>query len=149
MQRLLDAYPLLVFLPIVPLWCGVCFVIAQITGWATLARRFRATSPPPPQTWNRQTTRMRWSARYGRCLTVGADPAGLYLAPFFLYRVGHPPLLLPWPEVSVRRRWKVLFLRYVELQLGREEQIPLRISGALADRIQAASGQNWPVEPVV
>ncbi len=91
---------------------------------------------------------MRWSTRYGNCLTVGADPAGLYLATFFLLRIGHPPLLLPWQEVSIRRRGKVLFTRYVQLQLGREEQIPLKINGRLADRIQSAAGQSWPVEPV-
>jgi hypothetical protein len=79
-------------------------------------------------------------------LTVGADPSGLYLSVMFLFRIGHPPLFLPWHEVSVRRRWKVLGLRYVELRLGQEEQLPFQISGTLADRIKAAAGASWPVE---
>ena len=148
MQHLFDSYPFLWVIPSVLLWCGVSFLISQLTGWAVLSRRFRATTSPPRQTWSLQTARMRWGTHYGNCLTVGADPAGLYLAPLFLYRIGHPPLLLPWQEVSVRRRGKVLFTPYVQLQLGREEQIPLTISKRLADRIQSAAGQNWPVEPV-
>jgi len=149
MQQLLDIYPFvpLLFFPLV--WCLVCFLIAQLSGWAALSRKFRSTGASPSQSWGMQSARMRWGANYGSCLTVGAEPAGLYLATLLLFRIGHPPLLLPWPEVSVRRRWKMLFFRYVQLQLGREEQIPLRISGRLADRIQAAAGQNWPVEPVV
>lgn len=100
------------------------------------------------QTSSLQSARMRWGTNYGSCLTVGADAAGLYLAVMLIFRVGHPSLLFPWHEVSVRRRWKVVFFRYVELTLGREEQIPFRISGRLADRIQAAAGANWPVEAV-
>jgi hypothetical protein len=73
---------------------------------------------------------------------------GLYLAVMVIFRAGHPPLLLPWHEVSVRRRWNMAFLRYVELTLGREEQVPFRINGRLADRLQAAAEANWPIEAV-
>src|SRR5450631_1532574 len=146
MQHLFDSYPFLLLAPMVFVWCGAGFLVSQLTGWAALSRRFRATSLPPQQVWNFQTARMRWSTRYGNCLTVGADPAGLYLCTFFLLRIGHPPLLLPWHEVSIRPRGKTLFGRRVQLQLGREEQIPLTITGRLADRIQAAAGQKWPVE---
>ena len=146
MQHLFDSSPFVPLAFFVLLWCGVGLLIGQLSGWAALSRRFRATSSPLPEAWSFQSARMRWGTHYGSCLTVGVDSAGLYLATFFLLRLGHPPLLVPWPEVSVRRRWKFLFLRYVELRLGREEQISLQISGRLADRIQTAAGQSWPVE---
>lgn len=91
---------------------------------------------------------MRWSCHYNSCLTVGADPTGLQLSVFVLFRAGHPPLFIPWYEISVARRWNFLFIRQVKLLLGREEQIPFVMSGHLADRIQAAAGANWPVERV-
>ena len=130
----------------IALWCAISLLASRLTGWAALARRFSSTTPFTGQTWNWQSARMRWTTHYGSCLTVGADPSGLYLSVMFLFRMGHAPLFLPWHEVSVRRRWKVLGLRYVELRLGQEEQLPFQISGSLADRLKAAAGSGWPVE---
>jgi hypothetical protein len=39
-------------------------------------------------------------------------------------------------------------MKQVKLLLGREEQIPFLISGRLAERIQAAAGGSWPIEPI-
>jgi len=149
MQNYLNAHPL-AFIPFfVAFWCLICFLIATISGWRKLARQFPATSPFTGPTWSFQSARMRWTSNYGRCLTVGADITGLYLSTLFPFRVGTPPLFLPWSEVSLWRRRKFLWLfRYVDLRLGREAQIPFMIDGRLADRIQAAAGTGWPIEPV-
>jgi hypothetical protein len=91
---------------------------------------------------------MRWTVRYGHCLTVGAEVIGLYLSALFLVRIGHPPWFLPWSEVSVWKRRKFLWFRYVELRLGRDAQLPFMIDSQLAGRIREAAGTNWPIEPV-
>ncbi|MBZ5599527.1 MAG: hypothetical protein LAN83_14545 [Acidobacteriia bacterium] len=148
MQRFIDSHPFIPFLIFPLFWCAILWLIGKFSGWSALAQRFRLTSSFLGQRSSFQSARMRWGANYGSCLTVGADASGLYLAVMFIFRTGHPSLLLPWHEVSVQRRWKMVFFRYVELTLGREEQIPFRISGRLADRIQAAAGANWPVEAV-
>jgi hypothetical protein len=149
MQHFLDSHPYILVLIFPLFWCTILWQIGKFSGWSALAQRFRLTSSFLGQRWNFQSARMRWGANYGSCVTVGADASGLYLAAMFICRAGHPSLRLPWHEVSVRRRWKMVFFRYVELTLGREEQIPFRISGRLADRIQAAAGASWPVEAVV
>ena len=46
---------------------------------------------------------MRWLAHYNNVLTLGASQRGLYLASMFLFRFMHPPLLVPWSEIKVRR----------------------------------------------
>jgi hypothetical protein len=99
-------------------------------------------------TWGLQSARMRWSSHYGTCLNVGADAAGLKLSIFSLLRPAHPPLFIPWGEISVARRRNFLLIRQVKLLLGREERIPLVIGGGLADRIQVAAGASWPIEAV-
>ena len=91
---------------------------------------------------------MRWASHYGSCLNVGADGTGLKLSVAFLFRAGHPPLFIPWTEVSVANRREFLFIRRVRLALGREEQIRFSIGGSLADRLQAAAGTSWPIEGV-
>jgi hypothetical protein len=148
LRDFLDQYPL-AFIPVFVLfWCAISFFIAAMSGWMTLAKKFRVTSAFTGVTWGFQSARMRWTSRYGSCLNVGADPVGLKLSIMFLFRPGHPPLFIPWNEILVEKRSQILFSRQVKLLLGREEQIPLLISGRLADRIQAAAGTNWPIEPV-
>lgn len=150
MQTYLNSHPAAIafIFPLffVALWCAVLFLTSQISGWAALARRFRLASPFTGQTWAWNRARMRWGTNYKNCLTIGADPMGLYLSVMFFFRLFHPPLVLPWQEVSVRRRRKILFFRYVELSLGREEQIPLLIRENLADQVRLAAGSSWPAE---
>ena len=149
MQDFLDKYPLAVIPYFVLFWCAVMFLIARLTGWARLAERFRLTSTFTGPSWGFQSARMRWSTHYGSCLNVGADATGLKLSVLFLFRLGHPPLFVPWSEISIAGRQSFLFVRQVRLLLGREEQMPFVISSGLAERIQAAAGASWPVEAVV
>jgi len=96
----------------VTLWCVVCFTLSRISGWALLANRFRADSRRPERTWTWQSARMRWGCNYNRCLNFGADPSGLYLSIMFLFRIGSPSLLVPWPEITVWKRRSFLFFRF-------------------------------------
>ncbi len=89
---------------------------------------------------------MRWGTNYNNCLVIAADPTGLYLATVFFFRIGHPPLFIPWTEISFLSRRKILFVEFVEFRLGREEQVPLLIRAGLADQIRAAAASSWPVQ---
>jgi hypothetical protein len=132
----------------VALWCVIGLVVGRISGWATLERRFASTLPFPGQTWRWRSARMRWGANYNNCLVIGGDPAGLYLSSLFFLRIGHPPLFIPWTEISVRSRRKIMFIECVEFKLGREEQIPFLIRAGLADQIRSAAASSWPVESI-
>jgi hypothetical protein len=132
----------------VVVWCVTGFLTGKMSGWAALGRRFGSTLPFPSQTWRWKSARMRWGANYKNCLTIGADPGGLYLSMLFFFRIGHPPLFIPWAEISFRSRRTILFFKFVELSLGREEQIPFLIRATFADQIQAAAGPSWLVETI-
>jgi hypothetical protein len=132
----------------VTLWCTICFVLSRVSGWALLARRFRADSRFLGRSWGWQSARMRWLCNYNHCLTFGSEVSGLYMSIMFLFRLGSPPLLIPWTEVTVWRRRRILLFRFVELRLGSEEQVPLLLRANLADSLQSAAGSGWPVEPV-
>jgi len=148
LQDFLNKYPLASIPLFVLFWCAILCLIAVLSGWATLAERFRLASTFSGPTWSFQSARMRWTSHYGNCLTVGADATGLMLSVLFLLRPGHPPLFVPWSEISVAKRQNFWIIRRVRLLLGREEQIPFVVSGGLADRIQAAAGASWPIESV-
>ncbi len=88
---------------------------------------------------------MRWWMNYNNVLTIGVNAQGMYLAVMFLFRFRHPPLLIPWSDIKVRRH-KGWIVNYVILTLGRELQIPLRMRSSLAAKLRAAAGASWPVE---
>ncbi len=118
---------------------------AMMSGWLALSKRFRARDQFYGMVWPFRRARMRFYTRYDNVLEVGADQAGLFLRMFPLFRIAHPPLLIPWSEISVVPGEYGLIFKKRELRLGREEDIPLRISASLCEKLQREAGPAWPV----
>lgn len=128
-------------------WAGSALLASHMSGWASLAEAYRLTGEFPAQRWSFQSAAMRWYANYGSCLTVSADSEGLYISVLAIFRIFHPPLFVPWSEISVRRG-RILWSRVVEFRLGRELAIPFRVCEKLATRLRASAGRSWPLETV-
>jgi hypothetical protein len=120
-------------------WIALSILIAQLSGWARLARHYRADAPLDGARFHFQSAGMRFGTNYGGCLTVGVDRKGLYLAVWFLFRFGHPPLLTPWRDITITER-KRFFMQQVVFRFDRGPDIPYIISRRLADKI--ATEQN-------
>ena len=97
--------------------------------------------------WRWQSAQLR-RVSYRNALTIGANAAGLYLRPVFLFRLRQPPLLVPWSEITVLQRKRSFFGNTVRLQLTQELQVPLLIRAKLADNLKQIAGSQWPVEPL-
>ncbi|MGB8260433.1 MAG: hypothetical protein WCE75_08785 [Terracidiphilus sp.] len=112
------------------LWCGISYLIAWMSGWQELARRFASESEPYGDTLSAGpwfiVVYLRYWTKYGGVVRMRAAAGGLYLSAIFLFRLGHPPLRIPWNEIRVGRT-RYCMQNYVELTLGSEERIPLRI----------------------
>lgn len=145
MQEWFNRYFPIVF-PIffVSMWIFTAYLAALTSGWRQLAKRFRTQAPFAGRKWRMQSANMRWFSNYNNVLTIGADEAGLFMVPMILFRVWHPPLFISWNEISVAGTRQVLFVRLFELRLGRLEDVPFRIRGDLAAKLQAAAGPSWP-----
>jgi hypothetical protein len=122
----------------VTLWCFVCFIISVIGGWYSLSQRFRAQGEPYGQTKCAGPlfygVRMRFRGNYSSVIRLIAAEDALYLSVLFLFRVGHPPLCIPWKEIQ-NSRTKFFFRRYIVLTLGEQERIPMRISERMAGKL--------------
>jgi len=118
-------------------------MVSRLGGWASLAEQYRSQEPFSGPCWNFQCGQFRWFASYNNCLTIGADPRGLFLWVFPLIRIAHPPLFIPWREISVSRN-QVLWIKQVKFCLGHELQIPLTVREGLAQKLQSAAGSSWP-----
>ena len=119
----------------VGIWLLVMFLLSRLGGWHRLAYRYRLSSTFSGKVWRFQSGRFNWAA-YNNCLSVGANGKGLYLAPLFLFRFGHPPLLIPWGDITVEKK-KFLAWTYSDLLFPGVPGVRLRISGRLWRRIDS------------
>ena len=139
-------HPPFFFVLFAAIWALTLHVLGMVSGWATLSKRFRFNGSFYGETWPFRSARMRFLVHYGNCLSVGADGSGLYLAVFPILRIGHPPLLIPWSEVSVLSGERGVIFKKRELRLGRQESIPLCISASLVATLRRSAGGAWPLE---
>jgi hypothetical protein len=128
----------------VGLWVGMSFITAR-GNWAALAGAYRYSGAWPLGRWRHQDGDVG-SEQYDNGLTIGADANGLYLAIVFLFRAGHPPLFIPWTEISVRRQERFL-CAYAVFHFRSVPTVPLRVGESLGRRIVAAAGPAWPNLP--
>lgn len=121
-------------------WLLVALILSRIGGWSTLAEAYRSEQPFLGSMYKFQSAQFRSIANYNGCLNLGANAEGLYMVPMALFRMFHPPLFIPWSEVTAKRVKMWRFFNFVELRFQRAPSIPVRIQSALADKL--AQGSN-------
>lgn len=120
------------------LWCVVGYVVSRFSGWSELAERYRAQAPFEGEVWRFQSAQMRYMMNYNNCLTFGASSEGLYLATLFLFRLGHPPLLVPWGELEIQQEKRFFFVGYT-LRFRQVPGVRMWVRAKLGERIVEAS----------
>jgi len=124
--------------------CFICFIISIMSGWFSLSMRFRAQAEPCGETRSAgpffYTVYMRFWGHYSSVIRMTAAADALYLSVFFPFRIGHPPLCIPWGEIKIGRT-KFLWMRYVVLTLGDQERVPMRISERMARKLGIGESQ--------
>lgn len=127
-------------------WVGVLAIISIMGGWRNLARMYRATQSFSGNRFYFQSGGMRRGTSYNNCLTVGANLYGLYLSVFLPFRFAHPPLFIPWEDISTKFHGKGWLFAGVRLQFAKCPSGSLLISKRLANRLSQASGLRFKVE---
>src|SRR5258708_28382753 len=129
---------LLIATGFIAIWGLNCYVSSLLSGWHLLSKRFRAPSEYLGTTISIRRfpfeVCMRYWADYSNILQIALEDDMVHLSVTFPFRIGHAPLCIPWNEVAVSRT-KRLWRSYVVLTLGRQEQIPFRISEHMARKL--------------
>jgi hypothetical protein len=97
-------------------WMSVCWLLALVGGWRSLATRYRVDSEPRPMT--QTTSGMLGLVSYNGVLELAASDSGLDLRVMMLFRAGHPPLRIPWADIRVESERAGLFGSQTKLRLG-------------------------------
>ena len=135
-------FPLFVVVLVPTVLIVVGLVNSHLSGWASLAQRYRYDEGYSGERLRFRSAAMRYWGHFGNCLTMGTNPHGFFLAMSIPIFPGFPPLFIPWSEITVRRG-RFLWSKYVELRLGREAAIPFRICEGLASKLAALAGEAW------
>ena len=123
------------------------FVLARVGGWAALAAEYRLSGQFEGTRWWFQEITLRGWCGYNGCVSVGTSADGLYLNTIFF--VSHPPLFIPWSDLSVaKREVKFLGIRVgqVEFATRRVPAIHIALRESLLKKIAAAHATALPTE---
>lgn len=99
-------------------WCFVLWALSALGGWNSLAGVYPARERSGGATYYMQTGFVG-AVCYRSCLNFRVSPAGLYLSIVPLFRFAHPPLLIPWSDIGSPLSNAGVFLRLVEVPVGR------------------------------
>lgn len=121
----------------VAMWCFVSILLASIGGWRVLARHYPTGSGFHGRSFTFRSAQVG-SVSYGACLTLGVNAEGLRMSILPMFRVAHPPLFVPWGDVTVRagRTW---FFPWIELSFAKCAGQRMRISRRLAEALARES----------
>jgi len=106
--------PLIWSLPLfLGLWCGIVAFLALISGWLQLSRKF----PCPADFQAKQSFSLAslslgipyFPVAHRNCAYISIGEMGIKISIMFIFRILHPPILVPWREIEsvkwVRRTW--------------------------------------------
>lgn len=109
---------------ILAVWAIVLPWVAWFGGWRRLAEEFAAE----PGTRGRVvlgSAAMRYGAHYTGVICLDCRTTGLVLSVRTLFRLAHPPLLIPWSQVEAEPTKLLWIFPAMRLDLGRDAQVPL------------------------
>jgi hypothetical protein len=132
---------------VIVFWLVISLVISRIGGWAALADVYRLEDSFEGERMRFRSGQMRYAMSYNNCLTIGADRRGLYLSVFFFFRLGHPPLFIPWSEITVTEKQRY-FMNATEFTFSRVPGVYLRLSSNTAKMVLAWNSAREGSAPV-
>ena len=92
-------------------WCFIAKVLSLLA-WGRLAGEYLAPDPAGLSVQFRIARAKLGIVSYNGVIKAGPSPLGLALRVVGLFRVGHPPLLVPWQAFAAVRTRKVLWTTY-------------------------------------
>jgi len=99
------------------LWCLIVSILSRVGGWGKLAEQFRYEGQPNGQKYGMQSLSLG-GVNYNNCLTMHVAPEGLYVSTWWIFRLKHPTLCIPWKAFHPGKEKKFLWIRYYQFEIG-------------------------------
>ena len=99
------------------IWVSILLLLSHIGGWARLAKCYIDNGDEPGDT-HRMRSGYVGLVNYRSCLNLRVCKSGLRLSVLFPFRVGHPPLLIPWDHFHSIAEKRVFFIPFLTAEVG-------------------------------
>lgn len=143
MNEILDPdNPLQFIIGFTSIWIIVSALISYLGGWWLLSQYYQSRPSNIRKKWFFQTAAMRFMTGYGNCLNIGVTDQGLSLSVLFIFRFGHPPLLIPWEDIRVEK-FNSWMMKGVKLTFNKVPNVPLILRKRLARNINDEIDGKW------
>lgn len=126
----------------VALWVAIFQGLARLGGWRELAAAYPPlgiTGAGLGERLRMRSLQLRRGTNYNNCVTLTAGPSSLRLSLPWLFAWGHPPIEVPWAEITAEPG-RALFFPVVTLRCARAPAVPVRMTRRLAETLARASG---------
>ena len=118
------------------------FILSHFSGWWEISGRYPSRPFKIKEKWYMRSMWMGSLFTYENCVTVKATDQGLCLSLIIIFRIGHPPFLIPWEEIHITK-YKGWFTTFAKLTLRQVPHIPLYIRKDLALEINDHIQEDW------
>ena len=98
------------------MWVIVSYIISRI-GWARLVEKYRFDGDFEGTRVGIISASIN-GGNYNGSLVLKYNYNGIYLKTIFIFRLFHPPVLIPWNEIKEVRDRKMLFVKLKEIVIG-------------------------------
>lgn len=140
-----SSHLLRIFLEIAYVWITISFFLSLAGGWFNLSRRYKSPRTYYEDRYSFQSAAFRYVVSYNRCLTIGGDERGLHMSAMFPFRLCHPPIYIPWEDVTKSRRESRLF--GIRLSFRKTPSVPINLTKFMVQQLEEIRGSKFPHNP--
>jgi hypothetical protein len=123
------------------LWLLITTLLAGLSGWLGLARRFPDRAETPRFQLKGQSAAMGMGVQLRGILTFSACPSGLRVTIWRAFAPFSKPFFVPWGEIDARPRGG-LFVDMMRLGLGNPEAGAMTVTARSWQRLSSPDGQG-------
>ena len=111
-----------IFGALIAFWFIMMFIVAQMSGWRVLLEKYglpEGGSMPEgtKYKWRSAALWGRFPTNYNSCLNFTSTPEGLGIAPVWFFSAGHPPLFIPWGDITLEDK-KFVFVKRLKMKIA-------------------------------
>lgn len=99
------------------MWVSMSLLLSHMGDWAKLAEQYADSHMEQGETHCMSSGHVG-SVNYKSCLILRVCENGLGLSVLFPFRIGHPPLFIPWDQFHSTSEKRVLFFRFLDAYVG-------------------------------
>jgi hypothetical protein len=90
--------------------------------------------------------RRYFNSNYGGCLSIVVNQQGLGLRVLWPFRVGHPPLYIPWSQINIHQEKRLRVFTVVRFDFKDEPRVAMLIAPSLLRKLNDAIGRGALLE---